>query len=71
MMVNYSGPTFEIAFNPLFFLDILKHSRGEYMYLGFQDSFNPVVLSDVEFEKSLESLPSPLFILMPLRLGSP
>jgi len=71
MMVNYSGPSFEIAFNPLFFLDILKHSRGEYMYLGFQDSFNPVVLSDIEFEKSLESLPSPLFILMPLRLGSP
>jgi len=70
MPVNYDGPKFEIAFNPHFFLDILRHSKGEFMYMGFQDAFNPVVLSDVEFAASLDPLPTPLFILMPLRLGT-
>jgi DNA polymerase-3 subunit beta len=70
MSVNYDGPKFEIAFNPYFFLDILRHSRGEFMYMGFQDAFNPVALSDVEFKASLDPLPTPLFILMPLRLGT-
>ncbi len=69
MAVNYAGPRFDIAFNPLYFLDILRHSYGEYIYMGFQDSFNPVILSDTEFGTTLESYPSPLFILMPLRLS--
>ena len=33
MAVNYTGPQFDIAFNPIFFLDILKHSQNEYIYL--------------------------------------
>lgn len=70
MPVNFSGPRFDIAFNPLFFLDILRHSHGEYMYMGFQDSFNPVILSDAEFGTTLDPCPASLFILMPLRLGS-
>lgn len=69
MNVNYSGPRFDIAFNPLFFIDILRHSQNEYVYLGFQDAFNPVVISDVEFGISLNPLPTPLYVLMPLRLG--
>jgi DNA polymerase III subunit beta len=69
MAVHYTGPRFDIAFNPIFFLDILRHSYGEYIYMGFQDSFNPVILSDVEFDPSLNSYPSPLFVLMPLRLS--
>lgn len=69
MAVSYNGPRFDIAFNPLFFIDILRHSQGEYVYLGFQDPFNPVVISDVEFGTNLSPLPSPLYVLMPLRLG--
>jgi DNA polymerase-3 subunit beta len=70
MNVNYSGPRFDIAFNPVHFLDILRHTRGEFIYMGFQDSFNPMILSDVEFGTTTEQFPSPLFILMPLRLNS-
>ena len=69
MAVNYSGPQFDIAFNPVFFLDILRHSQNEYVYLGFQDAFNPVVLSEVEFSADHNPLPSPLYVLMPLRLS--
>jgi DNA polymerase-3 subunit beta len=69
MAIHYSGPRFDIAFHPGFFLDILKHSHGEYVYMGFQDAFNPAALSEKEFSKSLEELPSPLFVLMPMRLS--
>lgn len=70
MAVRYSGPRFDIAFNPIFFLDILRHIQGEFIYLGLQDPFNPVVLSDVEFGNTLTPYPSSLFVLMPLRLSN-
>ena len=60
MPVNYDGPKLEIAFNPLFFLDILKHSRDETVTLGISDAFNPGVITD-----STNSL----FIIMPMRLN--
>ncbi|MFN0065757.1 MAG: DNA polymerase III subunit beta [Chlamydiales bacterium] len=60
MPVNYSGKKIEIAFNPLFFLDILKHSRDETVTLGISDAFNPGVITD-----STNSL----FIIMPMRLN--
>ena len=69
MPVQYHGPRLDIAFNPIFFLDILRHSNGESIYMGFQDSYNPLVLSDMEFGTKLDTLPSTLFILMPLRLS--
>lgn len=69
MAVHYHGPQFDIAFHPIFFLDFLRHSRHEYVYMGFQDAYNPVVLSEKEFGKTLEELPSPLFVLMPMRLS--
>ena len=69
MAVHYNGPQFDIAFHPIFFLDLLRHSRNEYVYMGFQDAYNPVVLSEKEFGKTLEELPSPLFVLMPMRLS--
>jgi len=67
MPVNYHGAELKIAFNPDFFLDILKHSRGN-VTLGLIDSFNPGVIT-VESEQQA-SLPSasPLFVLMPMRL---
>lgn len=69
MSISYSGPRLDIAFNPLSFLDILRHMRGDYVYLGLQDAFNPAVVSDKELKKVLEELPSPLYIMMPMRLS--
>ncbi len=69
MPVHYTGPRFEAAFNPLYFLDILRHTRGEFLYTGFQDCFNPVIFSDLEFPISLNPLPQSLFIMMPLRVN--
>ncbi|MCH9625639.1 MAG: Beta sliding clamp [Chlamydiales bacterium] len=60
MPVNYSGDKVEIAFNPYYFLDILRHSKDETVNLGISDAFNPGVITD-----STESL----FIIMPMRLN--
>lgn len=69
MPVHYSGPRFDIAFNPAFFLDILRHSKKEYVYMALQDAFTPAVISDVQLTTMLDEFPSPLFILMPMRLS--
>ena len=60
MPVNYSDEKLEIAFNPHFFLDILKHTKDETVTLSISDAFNPGVITD--------STPS-LFIIMPMRLN--
>lgn len=69
MPVNYHGPKLEIAFNPGFFLDILKHCHNERITLGVTDAYNPGVITD--HEGSLESgqQPTPLFVMMPMRLN--
>jgi DNA polymerase III subunit beta len=60
MPVNYSESKLEIAFNPFFFLDILRHSRDETVTLGISDAYNPGIITD-----STNSL----FIIMPMRLN--
>ncbi|MBS0621570.1 MAG: DNA polymerase III subunit beta [Verrucomicrobia bacterium] len=60
MPVNYEGQKLEIAFNPGYFLDILRHSRDETIELALIDSFNPGVITDSS---------SALYILMPMRLN--
>lgn len=60
MPVNYSGQKLEIAFNPSYFLDILRHSKDETVMLGISDSYNPGMITD-----STNSL----FIIMPMRLN--
>lgn len=70
MPVNYHGPDLDIAFNPGFFLDILRHTRGETVIMGLTDSFNPGVLTDQEGVSAPTSSASPLYILMPMRLNS-
>jgi DNA polymerase III subunit beta len=60
MPVHYCGEKVEIAFNPFFFLDILKHSRDETVTLGISDPFNPGVITDSH---------DGLFVLMPMRLS--
>lgn len=69
MPANYHGPKLEIAFNPNYFLDILRHSRGEAVKMGVTDAYNPGVLTDKEAVPSLAAAPSPLFVLMPTRLN--
>ena len=68
MPVDTSGEKLDIAFNPNYFLDILKHSNGETVTLGLSDPFNPGIL----YEKSEEFDPKEddLFVLMPMRLES-
>lgn len=60
MPVNYSGEKVEIAFNPYYFLDILRHSADETVELGISDSYNPGIITD-----SSDSL----FVIMPMRLN--
>lgn len=67
MPVNYYGERFEIAFNPGFFLDILRHGKNETMCLGLVDSYNPVVITDEPVSALSEA--TPLFVLMPMRLN--
>jgi len=69
MAANYEGEKLDIAFNPLFFLDILRHSRGETVSLGISDPFTPGVISDQEMTHTTASKATPLFVLMPLRLN--
>ena len=48
MPANYHGQKLEIAFNPNFFLDILRHSKGETVMLGVTDAYNPGIITDKE-----------------------
>lgn len=59
MPVNYEGLNLDIAFNPHYFLDILRHSKDEAISFDVSDSYNPVLISD-----SSEAL----FVIMPMRL---
>jgi DNA polymerase III subunit beta len=60
MPVNYDGEVLNIAFNPSFFLDILRHCKDETVNLGLIDSYNPGIVTD-----STESV----FMIMPMRLN--
>lgn len=68
MPVNYHGPSLGIAFNPVFFLDILRHSKGETITLGMSDSFNPGVLTDHQSNSFVAAETPSIFVLMPTRL---
>lgn len=72
MPANYTRPEqgekLEIAFNPGFFLDILKHSKEQTLTLGMIDAYNPGIILEKEFIERTEAA-NPLFILMPMRLN--
>lgn len=61
MPVDYTGELLEIAFNPHFFLDILRHCRGETVTLELIDSFNPGKIRDSDDSTAV-------FVIMPMRL---
>ncbi len=69
MPVNYQGPKMDIAFNPGYFIDILRHSQEETIAIGLRDSFNPGILSKNSEALANVFAASPLFVLMPMRLS--
>lgn len=60
MPIDYSGPRFEIAFNPFYLLDILRHSKDELVHMGLNDPHNPGLITDSTQAQ---------FVLMPMRLS--
>lgn len=68
MPINYHEEQLDIAFNPNFFLDILRHSKKEIIHLGLTDAFNPGVITEVEPISSPAEEANPLFVIMPMRL---
>jgi len=62
MPVNYHGELFEIAFNPLHLLDILKQTGSETLELRLIDPFSPAVALPAN-QKELQTL----FVIMPMR----
>ncbi len=60
MPVDYSGETLEIAFNPTFYLDILRHCKDDSVRFSLSDSYNPGKITDSS---------SALFVIMPMRLN--
>jgi len=60
MPVDYQGKKLEIAFNPYYFQDILRHSKDETVNFSIQDSYNPGVITDSS---------DVLFVIMPMRLN--
>lgn len=69
MPINYRGPKIDIAFNPGFFLDILRHSKEETVAMSLIDAFNPGVITDKEPSPEAAHTTGPLFVIMPMRLG--
>lgn len=60
MPVDYAGPKLDIAFNPFFFVDILRHSKDETFRFGLNDAHNPGLITDSTLA---------IFVLMPMRLA--
>lgn len=67
MPVNYQGSKLDIAFNPHYFMDILRHSKSDRVDLGLTDPFNPGIIQKTPEENSSDN--NPIFVLMPMRLG--
>lgn len=68
MPVNYQGDKLDIAFNPNFFLDILRHTKEETVSMGMVDAYNPGVITDAG-QLAVPSAMRSLFVLMPMRLN--
>jgi len=69
MPVNYHGPKLEIAFNPGFFIDILRHCSSEIVTMGLTDAYNPGIITDQDQSLANPMEASPLFVIMPMRLS--
>ena len=70
MPIDYQGQKIDIAFNPNYFLDILRHSEGETLRIGVTDAFNPGLITYQDKITIPSTDTSPLFVLMPMRLDN-
>jgi DNA polymerase-3 subunit beta len=61
MPVDYHNEKLDIAFNPHYFIDILRHCKDETVSFGITDSFNPGSITDTSEAH---------YVLMPMRLSS-
>lgn len=61
MPVNFHDTPVEIAFNPHFFLDVLRHCKDETATFGVSDSYNPGLITDSTTAE---------YVIMPMRLSS-
>lgn len=68
MPVNTPSQIIEIAFNPGYLLDILRHCKEETVFLGLSDAHNPGVIIDGTHAGPLNAA-SPLFVIMPMHLS--
>ena len=59
MPVNFGGEKLEIAFNPHYFLEALRHTRDETVQFSVTGPYNPGLITDTT---------NALFVLMPMRL---
>jgi DNA polymerase-3 subunit beta len=60
MPVDHRGEDKEIAFNPHYFLDVLRHCKDETVNFCMTDSFNPGSITDTTDAH---------YVIMPMRLG--
>ena len=60
MSVDYFEEPFEVAFNPFFFHDILRHSKDEIVYFSLTNAYNPGLITDSTTAN---------FVIMPMRLN--
>ena len=61
MPVDYKEGKLDIAFNPYFFIDILKHCKDETATFGVTDSYNPGMITDSSAAQ---------YVIMPMRLSN-
>lgn len=59
MDVSYEGKTIQIAFNPAFLMDPLKHLECDQLVIQFNDEYSPISISGDE---------GFLYIIMPMRV---
>lgn len=59
MPVDYTGSSIEIAFNPYYFQDILRHCSDETVKLSLCDPYNPGTITDSS---------GALYVIMPMHL---
>jgi DNA polymerase III subunit beta len=59
MPADYHKEKIEIAFNPFYFLDILRHSKDEVFNFSISNAYNPGIITDST---------TALFVIMPMKL---
>ncbi|MCB1119424.1 MAG: DNA polymerase III subunit beta [Chlamydiia bacterium] len=68
MPVNYRGEPLEVAFHPLFFLEIIKRIKGETLTLSLVDGFNPGLVTHADQRIGGEVIPNPMYVMMPMKI---